>query len=62
MQKLLNQHKHLSPAESNRLNTKKSKSKECWEDYSTLHDSFTEQLSYERSRNGNFDFWQLNYI
>lgn len=62
MQKLFNQHKHLSPAESNQLNTCENDKEECWEDYSNLHDSFTEQLSYERKRNGNFDFWQLNYI
>lgn len=62
MQKLLNQHKHLSPAESNRLNNKERKEKESWEEYSALHDSFTELLSYERRSNGNYDFWQLNYI
>lgn len=55
-------HKHLSPTESNQLNQTKDSKEDCWDEYSTLHDSFTEQLSYERGRNTNFDFWQLNYI
>ena len=59
MQKLFNQHKHLSPAESNQPDTDE---KECWEEYSTLHDSFAEQLSYEKGQRRNSDFWQLNYI
>ena len=36
--------------------------KDTWEAYSTLHDSFAEQLSYESSQRRNSDFWQLNYI
>lgn len=62
MPKPLNQHKHLSLAESNTLNTNEENREDHWEEYSSLHDSFTELLSYERGRSQNFDFWQLNYI
>ena len=58
MQKLLTQRKFLSLAEN-----KTDKSKEdTWKEYSTLHDSFAEQLSYEKGQRRNSDFWQLNYI
>lgn len=62
MPKSSTQHMHLSPAESNQLNTSKDSREDCWEEYSSLHDSFTEQLSYERGRKTNFDFWKLNYV
>lgn len=62
MLKSSNHHKHLPLAESNQLNKEKNSKDDCWDEYSTLHDSFTELLSYERGRNTNFDFWQLNYI
>lgn len=58
MQKLLTQRKFLSRTEN-----KNDKSKEdTWKEYSTLHDAFAEQLSYEKSHRRNSDFWQLNYI
>lgn len=62
MLKSSNHHKHSSPAENSRLSQTKDSKTDCWEEYSTLHDSFSELLSYERGRNTNFDFWQLNYI
>lgn len=62
MLKPSNHHKHLSPAENNQLNEAKDSKKDCWDEYSALHDSFAELLSYERGRNINFDFWRLNYI
>lgn len=58
MQKLLTQRKFLSLTEN-----KTDKSKEdTWKEYSSFHDSFAEQLSYEKSQRRNSDFWQLNYI
>lgn len=62
MLKSSNRHKHLSPAESNELNKAKDSREDCWDEYSAFHDSFSEQLSYERGLNTSFDFWQLNYI
>lgn len=35
---------------------------QLWEEYSSLHDSFTEQLAYENSRKIRSDIWHLNYI
>ena len=58
MQKLLTQRKVLSHTENKTDQNKK----DTWEAYSTLHDSFAEQLSYESSQRRNSDFWQLNYI
>lgn len=62
MLKSSNRRRHLSPAESNELNRTKDSREDCWDEYSTLHDSFSDLLSYERGRNISFDFWQLNYI
>ena len=58
MQKLLTQRKFLSHTENKTDQNKK----DTWAAYSTLHDSFAEQLSYESSQRRNSDFWQLNYI
>ncbi len=33
-----------------------------WEEYSSFHDSFAEQLAYENSRRSRPDIWNLNYI
>ena len=33
-----------------------------WEEYSSFHDSFTEQLAYENSRRLRSDAWHLHYI
>lgn len=58
MQKLLTQRKFLShTADKNNKS-----SEDTWKEYSTLHDAFSEQLSYEKSQRRNSDFWQLNYI
>lgn len=35
---------------------------QLWEEYSALHDSFSEQLAYDNSRKIRSDFWQLNCI
>lgn len=58
MQKLLTQRKFLSHTE-----IKADKNiEDTWNEYSTLHDAFAEQLSYENGLRRNSDFWQLNYI
>ncbi len=33
-----------------------------WNKYSRLHDSFLEELSYEKQKFRHTDIWQLNYI
>lgn len=33
-----------------------------WNTYSRLHDSFLEELSYEKRKFCNADVWQLHYI
>lgn len=33
-----------------------------WNKYSRLHDSFLEELSYEKRKFCNADVWQLHYI
>lgn len=33
-----------------------------WEEYSSFHDAFAQQLAYESSRKSRFDIWLLNYI
>lgn len=33
-----------------------------WMKYSTLHDSFLEELSYQNKKFFNADIWLLNYI
>ncbi len=33
-----------------------------WSQYSALHDSFLEELSYKNQKSFNTDIWLLNYI
>lgn len=53
-----------TPMQNNIENNKLNRPSEAdsWAEYSTLHDSFSELLSYERNRRTNSDFWQLNYV
>ena len=62
MQKLLNSHNSLSPTKAKNEKAIKPTAQETWDEYSSVHDAFTEILSYENSRKKYEDIWQLNYI
>lgn len=61
-------HKYNSPHPTSSLTDTINTSSEStlqavlWEEYSSFHDAFTEQLAYENSRKSRSDIWHLNYI
>lgn len=61
-------HKHNSPRQTLSLMDAVNNSSETslkanlWEEYSSFHDSFAEQLAYESSRKSHSDIWHLHYI
>lgn len=55
-------YQYLSQKEGTIPTTPKNKTGNSWEEYSFLHDNFSELLSYENGIRIGSEFWHLNYI
>lgn len=53
---------NLSLTEAVNHASETSEKPQFWEEYSSFHDSFAEQLAYEGSLKKRSDFWHLNCI